>query len=324
MLDDVRSPRLGYDNPEKQKYRECVWEHLLTGWDVAKHDSRSHVMIMPSKEGCEIEYILKLGIPEDRIIAIDKSAAVIATSKWRKRFPSVKFFAVSVGEAAKKIRAKGYVLAAANLDYCTNFSLDFVDQTKSFINSAPKFSSFRFAVTVAKGREGAALTLMLKRFAKGHSDKFKEPRLSAMFALTDITGYGLCKEGMYTSGRNPMAWGVFKLLKCEIDEMKNAHVSELKSSLAEVASACVSSYGKNGRGFGKMEDKMKEEFSRLAGKFADDFELWRKASNPIDPISPSDVVSSGWDLNKGRKRLVTEDVFDDAIRDLYKKIDCMS
>ena len=300
MALDVSAPKVGYATDAKQKYREDVWSCLLPAWHEAKADDRAHVLIMPSREGLEIDYLVSMGVPQDRIIAIDRSAAVIATSRWRKEFPKVKFFSTQVGDAYKKINAKGYVVACANLDYCTNFSTDFVEQTKSFISNVARFNFFRFGVTVAKGREGGALTLMLKKFAPSVCETIYEPRLAGLFAVADIKGFGVCGEGKYVSGKNPMAWGVFKYLSADKDELKNQHVAELCERLSEIAKR---------HGCDKEIDKAA---AGIAKSYCDKFYEWEKSVRPIDKIYPSKLLESCWDMSAGRPSLIVEDIINEA------------
>lgn len=208
--DKVSSPSLGYDTPKKQSYRNDVWKCLIHAWNDLRHDDRSHVLVMPSREGLEIEHVLSLGIPEDRIIAIDKSAAVIATSLWRKKFPKVKFFASTVGDCYKKINKKGWIIAAANLDFCTNFSESLVSEFKSFTSNISRLPRSRIAVSVSKGREGTALVLMLKTFAKDvyYGVDIQEPRIACLFSLCAMKDALLLGQGSYISGKMPMAWAV--------------------------------------------------------------------------------------------------------------------
>lgn len=203
------APRKGYDTPEKQKYRQDVWAALIGGWVDYKHDPLAHVLLLPSSEGLEIDYVVSLGIPQDRVIAIDKSAAVIATSAWRKKYPDVKFMATTIGGCAEKLRKRKINVCAANLDFCSNFSADLIAQFSSFMAKAPLYEYARIGVTVAKGRESTATALLLKRFAKD-LQAYTEPRLGALMACADNVPdhHLILAQGAYKSGSYPMAWAV--------------------------------------------------------------------------------------------------------------------
>jgi hypothetical protein len=247
MALDFSAPKNGYDNPEKQKYRVDVWDCLIPAWNECCFDSRAHVLIMPSREGLEIDHLLSLGVPEDRIIAIDKSAAVIATSIWRKKFPKVKFFATTVGNCDEKLHKKGYVIAAANLDFCSNFCDEIVAEYRSFMIKAPKFQSSRVAVTIAKGREGKALVAMIKTFAS-RLCKYTEPRIAALMACSGFQSEHLIwGQGSYVSGRNPMAWAVTSqnyIKKKAVSE----HIAQLKAlDVEKCAAEVIKEYPKSAK-----------------------------------------------------------------------------
>lgn len=303
---DISAPENGYTTDAKQKYREAVWSCLLPAWHEAKSDDRAHLLIMPSREGLEIDYLVLMGVPQERIIAIDKSAAVIATSRWRKEFPQVKFFSTEVGDAYKKINAKGYVIACANLDYCTNFSTDFVEQTKNFISNVARFNFFRFGVTVAKGREGSALTLMLKKFSPSVCDVISEPRIASLFALTGLTGFGVCGEGKYTSGKNPMAWGVFKYLAADKNELRDKHVSELSELLSGLAKKHAS------------DNEIDKAAGDIIKVYVHRFQEWKSRNRPIEKINPSSPLHSGWDMSKMRETLVSDHIINEAKNTSYR------
>jgi hypothetical protein len=245
MALDVSSPRDGYDTPEKQKYRADVWTYLLPAWELAKNEPRAHILLMPSREGLEIKHVLSLGIPQEKIIAIDKSAAVIATSKWRKDYPDVKFFAVTVGNCGEKIRKNGYVIAAANLDFCANFCDGLVSEYANFRDSCPQFNITRTAITIAKGREGKALVSMIKAFAS-EMEAYAEPRMAALMACANRKmEHVIWGQGSYVSGKNPMAWSVTSSFY-EKDDLKKNHIEELRCMDFDCAAKkAVAKFGKN-------------------------------------------------------------------------------
>jgi len=239
MALDCKAPSVGYDTPEKAIYRRHVWAALIPAWELTKHDQSSHVLIMPSREGLEIPLLISMGVPEDRIIAIDKSAAVIATSKWRKSYPKVKFFAATVGNCGHKIKAKGWVVCAANLDFCSNFCEALIDEYYEFM-SCPKFPETRIAVTIAKGRESKALVSMLRRF--GPSIKgIEEKRIAALIACGNKSKEQIVwDQGGYTSNKNPMAWIVLsdnyikeKMLKDHIEELNSLERKKASDGVVE-------------------------------------------------------------------------------------------
>ena len=210
------APKAGYDTDIKAKYREQVWDAFAPGVAgiIADTTGTLKAVIMPSAEGLEIEVALSRGLREEQIVCVDRSAAVIATSKWRKRWPDVKFFASEVSAVGDKIAKAGWAVRVANLDLCGNFSDDTIDAVRGFLSGAPLAPVAEMAVTIAKGREGSALTSLLK--AKGFSEDIKDARMGALFHLTGLETsrdreFRAIAEGAYTSGRQPMAWCVAQL-----------------------------------------------------------------------------------------------------------------
>jgi len=237
MVLDCAAPSVGYDTDAKDAYRKQVWAALIPSWELTKHDERSHVLIMPSREGLEIPLLISLGVPEDRIVAVDKSAAVIATSKWRKLYPGVKFFSSTIGECGKKIEAKKWVICAANLDFCSNFCESIISEYSGFLN-CPRFPEARIAITIAKGREGKALVAMLRRFSQ-ELVSIQEPRLAALLACSGHQSEQIVwAQGKYTSNMNPMAWLVLSNNYVK-DALINDHIQEFYSLDYEDASARV-------------------------------------------------------------------------------------
>ena len=210
------APKAGYNTAIKANYRDQVWDAFAPGVAdiVADTTGTLKAVIMPSAEGLEIEVALARGLREDQIVCVDRSAAVIATSKWRKRWPGVKFFASEVSAVGEKIAKAGWSVRVANLDLCGNFSDDTIDAVRGFLSGAPLAAVAALSVTIAKGREGSALTSLLK--AKGFAGAVTDARMGALFhmagvATTDDQDVQTVAEGAYTSGRQPMAWCVVEL-----------------------------------------------------------------------------------------------------------------
>lgn len=235
MALDVSAPKNGYNTDAKQKYREDVWSCLIPAWELCKYHDNAHVLIMPSREGLEIDHLISLGVPQERIVAIDKSAAVIATSIWRKKFPKVKFFTTSVGDAYKKINASNIIICAANLDFCSNFCESLIDEYRRFRTKTNQFECARIACTIAKGREGKALVSMIKKFAP-HLDQYNEPRCAALLSCSELDNeHMLWGQGDYVSGKNPMSWFVVSRSYIISSETRR-HISDLNSlDIAECA-----------------------------------------------------------------------------------------
>jgi hypothetical protein len=220
MKVSYRGPLAGYKSDAKQEYREQVWSAIAPKIkDMFVLDSRAHVLMLPSKGGEEIEVAINHGIPEDRIIAVDENPALIATAAWRKNRPLVKCYGSSLSRAAQRIKEDGFVLIAANLDLCNNFSEDLVSEVSNFFSNGSRFDHFCFSLTVMKGRENKATSLMLNHIFKGSSrglKKVDDKRIRALCAvMEDNTSFPLSQlsciesQGSYLHSKTPMAWCVF-------------------------------------------------------------------------------------------------------------------
>lgn len=213
---DAISPRSGYDTEEKQKYRDSVWQAFSGTGDLSARTGK--FLIMPSREGLEIETAMRFGIKAEQIFCVDRSAAVIATSLWRKRWPEIEFASCEISDIAKILRRRGVVLFGANLDLCGRVSAKTIEAVRAFWADAPKYNDFLFSVTVARGREDPALAELVKHL--GFMSEYVDGRIAALLIASGIT----CNDGTivgnrsieylggynYTSGRHPMAWAAMR------------------------------------------------------------------------------------------------------------------
>lgn len=222
---NVRAPINGYDHPEKQKYREAVWEKLSSAaLEAIAEDEKAVVVILPSMEGLEIKTAMAYGVPEDRIVCVDSSPAKIATSKWRKEHPSCKFYGSMLSVAASKMSKDGLRPCVVNMDFCTNFSNELLSEASSFLKEH-RNSIRRWAVTIAKGREGPALAAMVNRFGPDNiGSKITDARTAAMFTMLESNvpeASYVCDQGQYMISRTKMAWTVFDSGEKEMRAIKN-------------------------------------------------------------------------------------------------------
>lgn len=210
-----RAPKSGYESEAKKEYRRNVWDSLLSGGRVS-----GKILILPSKEGFEIDHLVQeRGIPQCDIIAIDESAALIASAPWRKKYKSIKCYGVKASEVHKRL--KNVRISYANLDLCNNFSEELVSEVGEFLSNAPiNKDDFSFAVTVSKGRE-SSVTNYLMNHIMGQSSfrdhtNFEEKRLSCLFKVLNLHSMSnhetcLLGEGKYINNKTPMAWGALRL-----------------------------------------------------------------------------------------------------------------
>jgi len=242
---NVRAPISGYDHPEKQKYRNSVWEKLSTAaLEAIAEDEKAVVVILPSMEGLEIKTAMDYGVPEDRIVCVDSSPAKIATSKWRKEHPSCKFFGCMLSVAASKMSKEGLRPCVVNMDFCTNFSAQLLSEASSFL-SEHRRSLRRWSITIAKGREGPALTEMVKKFGPLEvGEKVNDPRTAAMLALIEDvlpnSAY-VCGQGKYRISRTQMAWTIFDSGQKEINQI-NQLIEQKAEKYARIYKMAIKNY----------------------------------------------------------------------------------
>lgn len=214
------APSAGYATPEKAGYRHAVWDAAL-GNDGLPPDGK--ILILPSSEGAEIEVAISHGVDEERIICVDRSAAVIATSQWRKARPNIRFHACDIGTVGRKLDASCDLIGFANLDLCGQVSAETVDQIKTFLDTCPFHNEFKLAITVAKGREGAALAQLMRRAKIGNVQASCD-RIRALLAMVGLTNeinrtVRVVAEGSYVSGRHPMTWVVLEICTFDVDAL---------------------------------------------------------------------------------------------------------
>jgi hypothetical protein len=223
MLDglEVRAPKQGYDLPAKAQYREDVWSAIAPATRRYLENDRARWLILPSREGLEIEVAVKHGIPPEKIVCVDKSPALIATSHWRKKWPQCEFIGKPVGEVGAEIAKRNQVIVAANLDLCGNFSEENITELEAFLVSAPKTPDAVIAVTMMKGREGSALLRFLNQCDE---ELLAEKRMRALMQTTRFgdVAWRVLAQGDYRAARMPVAWAVLQRVSAEaiFDEMR--------------------------------------------------------------------------------------------------------
>jgi hypothetical protein len=230
---EARGPKAGYDGDTKQAYREAVWADMLKiASGRLMTDTVAVLVVMPSSGTEEIDTLVVMGVDPLQIFAIDQSAAVIATSKWRKKYPEVRFAACKVSEAPAILKKRGLVAVAANLDLCCNFSDELVSEVDAFVAGHMSVDDFCFSVTVTKGREGKAINSLLS--LHGSDDRLPDKRIAALVAVSQWAGkqvhsighaWQIRAGGAYRAYSCPMAWQVFRRVTIS-EELFNHHMAE--------------------------------------------------------------------------------------------------
>jgi hypothetical protein len=230
---EARGPKAGYDGATKQAYREAVWADMLKiASGRLMTDTVAVLVVMPSSGTEEIDTLVAMGVDPADIFAIDQSAAVIATSKWRKKYPEVRFAACKVSDAPAILKKRGLVAVAANLDLCCNFSDELVSEVDAFVAGQMSVDDFCFSVTVTKGREGKAINSLLS--LHGSDDRLPDKRIAALVAVSQWAGkrdfghghaWQIRAGGAYRAYSCPMAWQVFRRVTIS-EELFNHHMAE--------------------------------------------------------------------------------------------------
>jgi len=200
MENSIRRPKQGYVSDAKKEYRKNVWKELLDGIDA----SEITVACMPSKNGLELDVINSFDV--DKIIAIDESPAVIASSAWRKKYPDVKCYGSKTSRASERIVEDGLNPEIANLDLCNNLSSELLEEVTTFVkNIKPK----RIAITMMKGRESKALSYFIGKAAGEYP---RAELLTQVIADIDSVYCAKIKHvGEYLNSKTPMMWVVFDI-----------------------------------------------------------------------------------------------------------------
>ncbi len=196
-----RGPKDGYSSDEKQEYRKNVWNMLLS---CGVHDG--DYLCMPSASGEEIGVMISMGINEDQIIAVDESAALIATAKWRATYPKVRCYGSKLSRASERMNADGINLVSANLDLCNNISEELVTEVNTFLRHCRPRK--QFAVTITRARESTALLTMINSTSRNPN---LDARTNAFIHLVDMPdpGYAYIGGEKYLHSKHPMQWFVF-------------------------------------------------------------------------------------------------------------------
>ncbi len=220
-----RAPKKGYDNEVKQEYRENVWSHMAPKViPLLNQDENAKVLLLPSKEGLEIDVAIKHGINPNQIIAIDENPALLAHAQWKDKIPKENRFGCKVSKIGEKIKNNGWYLVGANLDFCNNFSYELVDETQSFLDTnCYNSDEFYIAITLMKGRESRALLQMINKFGED-KPTFSNRRLSSLIAMCELKDgiefRDVLFEGEYFD-TSPMAYGIVSLMPKVFNFSKN-------------------------------------------------------------------------------------------------------
>jgi hypothetical protein len=207
MSDRVRSPKEGYDFASKAEYRQRLWRCFAD--HLGEHVSKCHVAIMPSREGLELPILRELGVKESHIHAIDSSAAMLATAKWRGDFPEVNVYGNELARAMERIveRIGPGKIRVANLDLCGGFTSAMVESITGVFRSGALAHPAFVSITMLKGREHPATIAALRLSAKHNTGR--DLRIGSIAAVLeneiDVLSQPIA-QGEYRSKTQTMVW----------------------------------------------------------------------------------------------------------------------
>jgi hypothetical protein len=179
-----RSPAGGYRYPAKAEFRRWVWDRIGGFNETTGETHTGDVLIMPSIEGCEIEdEALPRQFRPDQLHVADKNPAIVAT--LQRRFPGIKTYGCLVDKACERISKKGINLIAANIDFCSQLTLETVRSVRA-ISTSPACKSASLFITILRGREERFLQdLIVRGSGETGWDKYLERQSEAAFLANE-------------------------------------------------------------------------------------------------------------------------------------------
>jgi hypothetical protein len=208
----AREPSGGYDFPAKDKYRWLVWGAFAEYLDNV---SMAKIVFFPGKKGLEIPIALSLGFREENLIAVDNSAALLASAKWRSKYPLVRIYGNELSRAVERMKADGVSVNAANLDFCNALSDESIGQFLSFIHGGVLKWGGVVSVTMLRGRDSAGILALARKIKIPPLLSDSPLRPSILFSLSDIKGESRpVRHGFYksTAGKQVMDWLVCRIM----------------------------------------------------------------------------------------------------------------
>jgi hypothetical protein len=153
------APEGGYAFPEKEEYRQNIWGSFAGV--LGKSCSEKHCLLLPSKEGREIEVALEHGFLEENLHVVDMNPAIVATLK--RRFSRINTYGVTASRACARMAKEGITLSVANFDFTGKFSSLLRDELRSIAKTDCWEPKSFVGVTLFRGREAGIAGDVLRR-----------------------------------------------------------------------------------------------------------------------------------------------------------------
>lgn len=198
------SKKAKYENDSKRKYRESVWDALLSGRS-REEIANLNIAYLSGSSAEETLALLSRGADPDKLHAIDSVPANVATVNREVKAAlgvTVNAYGCDLSEAIRKI-TKRTKLDVVSLDFCGNISLKMLLDVESVLRFHVLVSEAMVGVTYQKGREDRLIKKVL------HSVGGRRDALELTLSGDKSTEFRLpflVDEGRYQNNRTPMAW----------------------------------------------------------------------------------------------------------------------
>lgn len=142
----------GYDFGNKRQYRRIIWAEIDRR--MRKPIADRHVFILDTKEGLEVEFLIRRGYRPDHIHVCNENAAQVSVLTMKllaSGADRVNTYGVPIGKALKRIKKLGIKLDAIHADFCANLTDQLVDWLDDIRGGS--YDQTVIAVNMLRGRE---------------------------------------------------------------------------------------------------------------------------------------------------------------------------
>lgn len=189
---------------KQEKARIPIWDCLLSGY------TGGLILLMPEKNRKELDILLAHGVVPEDVLAVDKSAAVLATFTRQVLSPHeravIRRRGALVSQACEEWAQEGIRLALAHFDFCGNLDQYSYGTVRAEIEAIARsgiIDNAHIAVTFERGREANPVTKKFDRL--GLLTTALSNGLRAGVVIKRI------KAGRYQNGPSPMQWVIFEI-----------------------------------------------------------------------------------------------------------------
>lgn len=219
---EVRGPKTGYATTHKQEYRKNLYKHIQEA--VCGNIHLKKLLFMPSNTDNEIKEALSIGIREENMWACDDNPAMLATTKWRKKYPKINILGSKLSHAIERLKEKNIKIDIVNLDLCTNLSQWMFDDVQNLIKYLMRDDMF-FAITLLKGRESSSEVTLAKMLFTDMKEAADRISIIFYYLIQQINISGkILLNAEYVSGKQKMCYGLIHFVTNETIRNENIEV----------------------------------------------------------------------------------------------------